>query len=52
VAYCAAYVIDIFFQISGYRDQWRKYRWTVFLVGLAFAGVLTRFCTLGMLANP
>src|SRR5208282_6396215 len=44
VAYCAAYAVDIFAQMSGYREQWRKYRWAVFLVGLAFAGVLTRFC--------
>lgn len=52
VAYCAAYVVDIFVQMSGYRDHWRRYRWAVFLVGLAFAGVLTRFFSLGILANP
>jgi hypothetical protein len=27
VAYCAAYVPDIFAQASGFRDVWRKVRW-------------------------
>ena len=48
IAYCAAYVVDIFAQASGYRDQWRRYRWTLFTVGMLFAGVLTRFFALGM----
>jgi hypothetical protein len=48
VAYCAAYVVDIFAQASGYRDQWRKYRWILFTVGMLFAGVLTRFFALAM----
>lgn len=48
VAYCAAYVVDIFAQASGYRDQWRKYRWTLFTIGMLFAGVLTRFFALSM----
>ena len=48
VAYCAAYVVDIFAQISGYREMWRKYRWVLFLIGALFAGVLTRFFALGM----
>jgi hypothetical protein len=26
VAYCAAYVVDVFAQASGYRALWRKYR--------------------------
>ena len=48
VAYCAAYVVDIFAQASGYREQWRKYRWVVFIIGLLFAGVITRFFALRM----
>jgi hypothetical protein len=43
VAYCAAYVVDIFAQASAYREQWRKYRWVVFIIGMLFAGVITRF---------
>lgn len=47
VAYCAAYVCDIFAQASGYRELWRKYRWMLFLIGLTFAGILTRYFAIG-----
>ena len=43
VAYCAAYAVDLFAQTSGFRDVWRKFRWILFLIGLAFAGIITRF---------
>lgn len=43
VAYCAAYVADLFAQASGYQEQWRKYRWIVFATGVLFAGIITRF---------
>ena len=48
VAYCAAYVPDVFAQMSGVRDSWLRYRWVVFVLGLAFAAVLTHFWSLGM----
>lgn len=48
VAYCAAYVPDVFAQMSGVRDSWLRYRWIVFVVGLAFAAVLSHFWSLGM----
>ena len=51
VAYCAAYVVDIFAQVSGYRELWQKYRWLLFVVGLLFAGVITRFWSLAFF-NP
>ena len=51
VAYCAAYVPDVFAQMSGVRDSWLRYRWVVFLIGLAFAAVLTHFWSLGMFAQ-
>jgi hypothetical protein len=31
VAYCAAYVVDIF--ASGYREQWWKLIWIIFTIG-------------------
>jgi hypothetical protein len=43
VAYCAAYVPDIPAQLSGYRSQWLRVRFVVFLVGLAFAAILAHF---------
>lgn len=48
VAYCAAYPIDIFVCASSYREQWRKYRWIIFTIGLLFAAIITRFFALGM----
>lgn len=48
VAYWAAYVVDVFAQLPGYRELWRRYRWGLFVLGLAFAGVITRFWALGM----
>jgi hypothetical protein len=48
VAYCAAYVVDVFAQWSSYRDLWRRYRWMLFSVGMLFAGILTRFFSLGI----
>jgi len=47
VAYCAAYPVDVFVSTSSYREQWRKYRWMVFLIGLLFAAIITRFFALG-----
>ena len=40
VAYCAAYVVDIF--ASGYRKQWWKLR-IIFKIGLLFAAITIRF---------
>jgi TRAP-type uncharacterized transport system fused permease subunit len=48
VAYCAAYILDVFAQLSGFREPWRKYRWVVLVVGLLFASVITRFWALAM----
>jgi hypothetical protein len=48
VAYCAAYVVDVFVQMSGFREQWRSYRWILFVIGISFAAILARFWALGM----
>jgi len=48
VAYCAAYIPDIFAQMSGYRELWRRYRWVIFVIGILFAAILTRWFSLGM----
>ena len=47
VAYCAAYMVDIFASASGYREQWWRLRWIIFAVGLLFAAIITRFFALG-----
>ncbi len=48
VAYCAAYVADVFVQLSGFRALWIRWRWLLLMLGIAFAGVLTHFFSLGM----
>jgi hypothetical protein len=52
VAFCAAYIPDVFAQASGYRETWRKVRWVLFGIGLIFASILTRFMAMGMFASP
>ena len=48
VAYCASYLVDVAAQISSFRGTWLRYRWALFLVGVAFAGALTYFFSLGL----
>ena len=48
VAYCAAYVVDLFAQLSSFRQQWRTVRWGLFAIGMLFASILTRFFSMGM----
>ena len=48
IAYCSAYVADIFAQSSGFRLVWLKYRWILLVVGIFFAGTITRFFALAM----
>jgi hypothetical protein len=47
ICYCAAYVGDIFVQMSGFREAWRKWRWVLFAIGLIFASIFTRFVAKG-----
>ena len=48
VAYCAAYIADIFAQASGFREVWQKYRRVLFVIGTLFAAIITRFIAMGM----
>jgi hypothetical protein len=52
VAYCAAYLVDVFAQMSHFREVWLSVRWIVFTTGVAFAAVLTRFLAAGLLVRP
>lgn len=51
VAYCAAYVPDVFAQSSEFREQWRRNRWVLFAIGSAVAGIITRANVLGTLLH-
>jgi hypothetical protein len=48
VAYCAAYIVDLFVQSSGFRGLWQQYRWLLFAIGTTFAAIITRFVAMGM----
>jgi drug/metabolite transporter (DMT)-like permease len=52
VAYCAAYIADVFIQLSGFRAQRRRWRLALLVVGCAFAAVLTHFMSMGLFAKP
>ena len=43
VAYCAANVVDVAAQSSGYRATWKRCRWMLFVIGVLFASILARF---------
>jgi hypothetical protein len=51
VAYCAAYLVDVFAQLSGFQAGWRKYRWILLVVGILFAGAITRFFAMGLFSS-
>ena len=48
VAYCAAYLVDVFVQASGFREVWQRSRWVLFVIGTTFAAIITRFMAMGM----
>ena len=51
VAYCTAYLGDVFIQFSGFRDAWHRWRWLLFVVGTFFAAVITRFFAMGFFTH-
>src|SRR5262245_45440101 len=46
VCYTTAYIVDVFAQLSDFRSLWRKIRWILLVIGIAFASALT-----GMIAS-
>jgi hypothetical protein len=48
IAYCAAYLVDVFAQASGFRELWQRYRWLLFAIGTTFAAIITHFIATGM----
>ena len=48
ILYCAAYPVDIFIQMSDFKDIWIKFRWLLFLTGVALAGIFTWFICSGI----
>jgi hypothetical protein len=50
VAYCAAYPVDVFVQMSGLRATWRSFRWVLLMIGMILAGILTRWFAMALFA--
>ena len=48
VAYCAAYIVDLFVQASAFRSHWQQFRWLLFALGSAFAAVLSRYLSMAL----
>jgi len=48
IAYCAAYLADVFVQASGFREVWQRMRWVLFVIGTLVAAIITRFISMGM----
>ena len=51
IAYCAAYPVDIFVQMSGVREIRGRVRWVLYAVGMVFAGILTRCISIDMFSG-
>lgn len=51
IAYCAAYLADVFVQASGFRELWQRARWVLFALGTLFAAVITRFIATAMFSS-
>ena len=47
VAYCAAYVVDIFVHSSGFPDHGQRFQQLLFALGVAFAAALIRYFSIG-----
>lgn len=49
VAYCAAYLLEIPAQLSGFQQEWLKVRPFIFGIGLLFAAILAHYFSAGLL---
>jgi len=43
VLYCAAYLVDVPLQLSAFSASWNRRRWALWLMGTAFAILLTSY---------
>lgn len=51
IAYCAAYLGDLFVQFSGFAEVWLRLRSVLFVVGTVFAAAITRFFAMAFFLN-
>lgn len=48
VAFCTAYIPDIFLQLSGMGSKQKYFRQIIFIVGLVFAAIITNFVSMSL----
>ena len=51
IAFCAAYIADVAAHFSGFRDVWIRFRIGLLLIGILFAGIITRVFAMGFFNN-
>jgi hypothetical protein len=47
VLYSSAYCLEVFIQLSSFRELWRRYRWMLWLAGVILAVALANVWILG-----
>lgn len=47
LCYSAAYIPDVFIQLSRFREHWLRWRWWLWLLGTGFAASITYLITVG-----
>lgn len=52
IAYCAAYVPDVVAQLTTFRPVWLRFRWSLLIIGLAFAAIFANLISHGLFAHP
>lgn len=48
VLYCAAYLPDVFVQLSSFRDLWLRLRWILLVLGILFASAIAQVSAMTM----
>jgi hypothetical protein len=51
IAYCASYAVDLFVQFAGLSETWSRWRWSLLVIGIIFAAVISHFFMLGILSS-
>ena len=46
IFYSAAYIVDVFLQLTDFAAIWRKKRWILFTIGFVLAAIITRFISM------
>jgi len=51
VFFSAAYIVDVFLQMTDFAAPWRKRRWILFAIGFVLAAIITRFISMDIFTH-